>query len=183
MGNPTWMWRACISTRSNLLLPSSTSGYSSNALKTFRRVTGYVVDLLSDNMSALSWMKITAAMRNPDLQPLARFASALLVQASCLLTRVQPIVEVDALSRLQNGRLRSWEEVICRCSLLRTCKICLLLPALLITLAELRSFKQIVDTYNNVTAHLLTLGYNFLPDGSNLRNLHGSLPPDYVPLK
>jgi hypothetical protein len=50
--------------------------------------TGYIIDLLSDNTSALSWLKVTAATRNPDLQPLARFASALLVQASRLLTRV-----------------------------------------------------------------------------------------------
>jgi hypothetical protein len=53
--------------------------------------TGYIVDLWSDNTSALSWMKVTAATRNPDLQPLARFASALLVQTNRLLTRVQPV--------------------------------------------------------------------------------------------
>jgi hypothetical protein len=46
--------------------------------------TGYVVDLLLDNTSALSWMKVTAATRSPDLQPLARFTSALLVEASRL---------------------------------------------------------------------------------------------------
>jgi hypothetical protein len=71
--------------------------------------TGYIIDLLSDNTSALLWLKVTAATRNPDLQPLACFAaSALLVQASRLLTRVQPIhipgkdnVEVDALSHFK----------------------------------------------------------------------------------
>jgi hypothetical protein len=150
--------------------------------------TGYIVDLLSDNTSALSWMKVTAATRNPDLQPLARFASALLVQASRLLTRVQPChipgkdnVEADALSRLQNGRLRCWADVIARCSRLQTCRICLLPPELLLTLAELSSCKQIEDTYDNVTTHLLTLDYDFLPDGSNLQVLHGSLPLDYAP--
>ncbi len=153
--------------------------------------TGYIVDLWSDNTSALSWMKVTAATRNPDLQPLARFASALLVQASHLLTRVQPIhipggkenVEADALSRLQNGRLRSWEDVINRCSRLETCKICLLPPELLVTLAELSLCKPTVDTYDNVTTHLLTLAYDSLPAGSNLSVLHGSLPKNYAPLK
>jgi hypothetical protein len=152
--------------------------------------TGYIVDLWSDNTSALSWMKVTAATRNPDLQPLARFASALLVQTSRLLTRVQPVhipgkenVEADALSRLQNGRLRSWEDVINRCSRLETCKICLLPPELLVTLAELSLCKPTVDTYDNVTTHLLTLAYDFLPAGSNLSVLHGSLPKNYAPLK
>jgi hypothetical protein len=152
--------------------------------------TGYIVDLWSDNTSALSWMKVTAATRNPDLQPLARFASALLVQTSRLLTRVQPVhipgkenVEADALSRFQNGRLRSWADVISRCSRLETCKICLLPPALLVTLAELSLCKPIVDTYDNVTTHLLTLASGSLPAGSNLRVLHGSLPPNYAPPK
>jgi hypothetical protein len=41
--------------------------------------TGYIVDLLSDTTSALSWLHFTAATKDPLLQPLARFASALLV--------------------------------------------------------------------------------------------------------
>jgi hypothetical protein len=149
--------------------------------------TGYIVDLLSDNTSALSWLKVTAATRNPDLQPLARFASALLVQASRSLTRVQPLhipgkanVEADALSRLQNGRLGSWADVINRCSRLRTCRICLLPPELLVTLAALSSCKPIGDTFDNETTRLLTLDFDFLPDGSSLNTLHGSLPPNYV---
>jgi hypothetical protein len=42
---------------------------------------GYVLDLLSDNTSALLWMYFTAGTPNPMIQPLAPFASALLVQA------------------------------------------------------------------------------------------------------
>jgi hypothetical protein len=53
--------------------------------------TGYIVYLFSDITYALSWMKVTAATQNPNLQPLARFTSALLVQASRLLTLVQPV--------------------------------------------------------------------------------------------
>jgi hypothetical protein len=52
--------------------------------------TGYIINLLLDNTSALSWMRFTAQTRDPRLQPLARFASLLLVAASRLLTRVQP---------------------------------------------------------------------------------------------
>jgi hypothetical protein len=91
--------------------------------------TGYILNLLSDNTSALSWMHFTAKTRNPLLQPLARFASALLIQARSYLTRVQPRHtpgakndEADALSR---GWLESFEDVIKRCFRLKTCQICL----------------------------------------------------------
>jgi hypothetical protein len=149
--------------------------------------TGYVIDLLSDNTSALSWLKVTAATRNPALQPLARFASALLIQASYVLTRVQPRhipgkdnVEADALSRFTNGLFTSWADVIAQCSQLQTCKICLLPPELLVTLAELSSSTPIGDTYEERTTALLTLDLDFLPDGSNLRVIRSSLPPSYV---
>jgi hypothetical protein len=90
--------------------------------------TGYVIDLLSDNTSALSWLKHSAATRNPMLQPLACFASALLVHTHNFNIHIQPRHiagkindEADALSRYQNGRLASWEDVTKRCSLLQTC--------------------------------------------------------------
>jgi hypothetical protein len=53
------------------------------------QTTGYIVDLLSDNTSALSWMKVTAPTKDSCFQPLARFASALLLQAPSLLTRTR----------------------------------------------------------------------------------------------
>jgi hypothetical protein len=152
--------------------------------------TGYVIDLLSDNTSALSWLKVTAATRNPALQPLARFASALLIQASHVLTRVQPRhiagklnVEADALSRFTNGRFKSWADVIAQCSQLQTCKICLLPPELLVTLAALSSSTPIEGTYEEQTTALLILDLDFLPDGSNLRDIRSSLPLSYDPLK
>jgi hypothetical protein len=137
-------------------------------------VSGYIVDLLLDNTT-----------QNPDVQPLARFTSALLVQASCLLTHVWPVhilgkVEADALSCFQNGRLRSWEDVINRCSCcLETCKICLLLPALLVMLAEHSLCKPAMDKYDNVATHLLSLAFNSLPAGlNNVSLLQGSMPPN-----
>jgi hypothetical protein len=54
-------------------------------------LTGTIIYLLSDNTTALSWMHVAAPTPNPELQQLARFASALLVQAAQLLTRVQPL--------------------------------------------------------------------------------------------
>jgi hypothetical protein len=41
--------------------------------------TGYIIDLLSDNTSALSWMRLTAQTRDPRLQPLARITSTMAV--------------------------------------------------------------------------------------------------------
>ncbi len=74
--------------------------------------TGYVVDLLSDNTSALSWLQVTAQTRDPQFQPLDRFASTLLVVASQHLTRVQPSHipgklnhQADFLSRSKNGQV------------------------------------------------------------------------------
>jgi hypothetical protein len=144
--------------------------------------TGYVLDLLSDNTSALSWMHFTATTPDPLLQPLARFASALLIHARSYLTRVQPThiagainIEADALSRYQNGRLHSWADVIERCSRLKACRICLLPRKLLLTLAALSSSKQIEGTYVEQTTNLLTHEVNFLPDGSNLQVIRSSL--------
>jgi hypothetical protein len=148
------------------------------------RSTGYIVDLLSDNTSALSWMKITATTRDSRLQPLARFASALLLQARSLLTRIQPChisgvtnIEADALSRYQNGRLRSWADVTKRCSRLQTCRICLLPRRLLLVLADLSSSRPIAGTSVDLTTNLLTLDLDFLPSGSNLSAIQSSLRP------
>ena len=45
-------------------------------------LTGSIIDLLSDNTTALSWMHVAATTPNTELQQLACFASALLVQAA-----------------------------------------------------------------------------------------------------
>jgi hypothetical protein len=146
--------------------------------------TGYIVDILSDNTSALSWLKLTAVTKDSRLQPLARFASALLIQARCHLTRVQPQfiagidnIEADALSRYQNGRLRSWADVTRRCSRLENCRICLLPRRLLLIIADLCSSRPIEGTFEEITTSLLTHELDFLPSGSNLSVIRSSLPP------
>jgi hypothetical protein len=82
-------------------------------------LTGYIIDLLSDNTSVLSWMHLTAQTRDPRLQPLARFMSTLLVMAGRHLTRVQPNhipgddnFEADTLSQSENGQIPLWEHTI-----------------------------------------------------------------------
>jgi hypothetical protein len=135
--------------------------------------TGYIIDLLSGNTSALSWMRLTAQTRDPHLQPLARFASTLLVIASRHLTRVQlkhipgdDNIEANFLSRTKYGQIPSWERVILQCSQLQTCRICLLPPELLSSLAGLVSSGLKEGMYETLTTHLLTLELVILPVGS-----------------
>jgi hypothetical protein len=98
--------------------------------------TGYILDLQSDNTTALSWTHVAATTPDPLLQQMARFCSSLLVQAARLLTRVQPShiagklnFEADTLSRRsKSGQVPSWEHVISQHFPLRTCRICLLPP-------------------------------------------------------
>jgi hypothetical protein len=147
--------------------------------------TGTILELLSDNTTALSWTHIAATTPNPDLQQLARFASALLVQAACLLTRVQPshipglLNEVaDTLSRCsKSGQIPSWELVISQHFQLQTCRICLLPRRLLSALAQTISSPQTEVTFDAVTMDLLTLDVDFLPAGSLAKDLTSSLQP------
>uniref|UniRef100_UPI002596FA89 hypothetical protein n=1 Tax=uncultured Marinobacter sp. TaxID=187379 RepID=UPI002596FA89 len=144
--------------------------------------TGYIIDLLSDNTSALSWMRLTAQTRDPRLQPLARITSTMLVMTSRHLTRVQPKhipgddnFEADTLSRSENGQVPSWERVISRCSRLQPCQICLLPRELLSSLAALISSGLTEGTYEGLTTHLLTLDFDTLPVGSTPLDLTSSL--------
>jgi hypothetical protein len=147
--------------------------------------TGYIIDLLSDNTTALSWMHVAATTPNPELQQLACFASALLVQAARLLTRVQPLhlpgiqnEEADTLSRRsKNGLVPSWEHVILQHCQLTTCQIRLRPRELLSSLASLLSSPKTEVTFHRVTTELLTLDLCFLPAGSTKCSLLSSLQP------
>ena len=146
--------------------------------------TGYILDLISDNTSALSWLKVTAMTKDLLLQPLACFASALIIKARTLLTRVQPKhipgkdnIEADALSRYTNGHYRSWADITAQCSRLQTCRICLLPRKLLSVLADLSSSRPIEGTYDDLATSRLMPELDFLPDGSDLLVIRSSLPP------
>eukprot|EP00980_Cylindrotheca_fusiformis_P008874 scaffold1899_cov112-Cylindrotheca_fusiformis.AAC.1 len=129
---------------------------------------GYILGLLSDNTTALSWMSFTSRTPDPLLQGLARLGSALLVRATALLTKVLPShiagqlnVEADTLSRPWTNRspssqssasqIPSLASVISKCSRLQTCRVCLLPSELLHKIASLTSSPLIGDTYERIT--------------------------------
>jgi hypothetical protein len=135
-------------------------------------LTGYIIDLWSDNTSALSWMRVAASTQDPYIQPLARLASTFLVIASNNLTRVQPRhipgkinIEADFLSCSENGHVPSWERVIAQCSWLQTCQACLLPRELLSSLAGLLLSGLTEGTYVQLVPCLLILNYDTLPVG------------------
>jgi hypothetical protein len=73
----------------------------------------YILDLISDNTTCLSWTHVATTTPDPELQQMAHFASPLLVQAVRQLMRVQPShlagilnEEADTLSRcLKSGQV------------------------------------------------------------------------------
>jgi hypothetical protein len=137
------------------------------------RATGFIIALLSDNTSAIAWMRSAGKVRDPGVRRLARLASAFLVKACSLtaLFQTQHIPgkendEADCLSRLVNDSVPSWDYVTKQCSRLLTCRICLLPRELLSTLADVLSSPLIEETYDAVTTRLLTLELDIFPNGS-----------------
>jgi hypothetical protein len=135
---------------------------------------GYIVNLLSDNTSAIAWIRVAGKAQDPGTRRLARLASGLLVQACSLTTLFQTNHipgklndEADCLSRLVRGSVPSWDYATNLCSRLLTCRICLLPPELLSTLAEILSSPLTGATYEEITTQLLLLlEVDILPAGS-----------------
>ena len=147
-----------------------------------RLATGYIITLLSDNTSAISWLRVAGKVRDPGTRRLARLASALLVRACSLTTLFQSCHipgkqndEADCLSRLVRQLTPSWDYVITQCSRLLTCRICLLPPELLSTLAEIHSSPLTEATYDDVTTQLLILEPVILPLGSRPPDLQSTI--------
>jgi hypothetical protein len=144
--------------------------------------TGYIINLLSDDASAIAWIKVAGEAQDPGIRRLARLASALLIHACALTTLFQTTHvpgklndEADCLSRLVRGSIPSWDYVITPCSRLSTCRICLLPPELVSTLAEILLSPPIGATYEEITTRLLTLEVVILPDGSRPQGLQSTL--------
>jgi hypothetical protein len=123
--------------------------------------TGFILELVSDNTSGLSWLTHAACTDNPSVRALARLVSCLLLHCACHLPRVQsshiagPLnIKADYLSRLVPGLVPSWESVTSECSQLATCRICLLPPELLLMLADLCSATKIAAPFEAITMRL-----------------------------
>jgi len=135
---------------------------------------GFVIQLNSDNTTALSWMSVAARTPDPALQGLARVGSAFLVKASTFLTKILPEHIpgdqnniADALSRPTiQGKENSLDSVICKWSQLRTCRRCQFPSNLLRRLASLISSRQTGVQYEAITTELLTQGPRFLSNGA-----------------
>jgi hypothetical protein len=100
-----------------------------------RLSSGFVVDLWSDNTTALTWLRLCATTRDPRLQPLARLTSAFLVYAGIQLPKIQLQhipgvlnIEADALSWLDKSteQIPSLASVTGQCCRLAACRVCLL---------------------------------------------------------
>jgi hypothetical protein len=145
-------------------------------------ITGYIITLLSDNTSAISWLRTAGRCQDPGVRRLARLASAFLVRACSLTTLFQSLHipgkqndEADCLSRLVRELIPSWDYVITRCSQLLTCRICLLPPELLSVIAEILLSPPIEETYEDVTMRLLSLELVILPLGSRPPGLQSTI--------
>ena len=144
-------------------------------MKAGPRAGGYVIDLLADNTTALSWMSLASRTKNPLLQGLARIGAALLVRAAELLTKVSPKhfpgdqnVVADALSRpptRASPNQNVLDCVIAQWSQLDKCRICLLRFKLLSEIASVISSRATAVQYEVLTTNLLTLELDILDLG------------------
>jgi hypothetical protein len=139
------------------------------ALKLLARLpappTGFILELIADNTSALSWLKFAATTENQAVRALARLTSCFLMRASNNRISVQqshiagPLnVEADCLSRLhKNGLVPAWTYVHEQCNRLIPCYPCLLPCKLISSLAELTTNPQTVVAFETLATELLTL--------------------------
>ena len=144
--------------------------------------TGYIVTLLSDNTSAISWLRTAGKCQDPGIRRLARLASAFLIKACSLTTLFTSCHipgkqndEADCLSRLVRKSVPSWDYVATLCCRLQTCRICLLPPELLSTIAEILSSTPTEATYEDATMQLLSLELIILPLGSRPQDLQSTI--------
>ena len=139
---------------------------------------GYILQLNSDNTTALAWMSEAARTPDPLLQGLARLGSAMLVAAARSLTKVIPThiagkqnTEADALSRpsdLYSNQVPSLASVINQWPNLQMCRTCLLPTELLQSIAVATSSPKTVGSFDDLMTKLLTLRPKYLSTGAKV---------------
>ena len=136
--------------------------------------SGFIMELIADNTSALAWLKYAATTENQSVRALARLASCFIMYATNHLISIQGThisgpenIEADCLSRLlPNGAVPSWDYVLKSCPRLITCQACLLPSRLILTLAQLTTSPQIEVPFEQLAQELLSLDVEILPTTS-----------------
>jgi hypothetical protein len=133
--------------------------------------TGFILELIADNTSALAWLKYAATTENQSVRALARLASCFIMIATNQFISIQGShisgpenIEADCLSRLlPNGAVPSWDYVLDKSPRLIPCQACLLPCKLISTLAMLTSSPQIEVPFEELARELLSLEVIILP--------------------
>jgi len=149
--------------------------------------SGFIVGILADNTSALSWLKFAATTDNASVRALARLTSSLIMHLHANNSVFQQAhipgrlnVEADRLSRLlPDGSVPTWASVTEQCNHLVSCQLCLLPSALLSTLAELTRSPEIEVSFDEMATKLLMLEADISSVSSQPTGLTSTLSRTY----
>ena len=143
------------------------------------RLGGYIVTLIGDNTSALSWLRYAARSHRPAVRELSRFALALTLACSFDMKLSGRHLAgslntgADALSRPQEFPM--WDCAIKQHSPLAHCQAYRVPFELLSVLAEIISSAKTGVAYEPPTTELLTLALSTLSTGSGNSSSQSSL--------
>ena len=133
---------------------------------------GHIVNAISDNTSALSWMQYAARSHAPPIRRLSRLMNAFFLFNTAP-TRLQSSyipgqlnTEADLLSRFTLAP--TWDSVISQIPPLATCQPYHIPRKLLSVIANTVTSTQTEATFDVLTTRLLTLELHTLPKTSDL---------------
>jgi hypothetical protein len=139
---------------------------------------GYIVSLVGDNTSALSWLRYAARSHRPVVRALARFGMQLTLSCPFPLKIFGKHLSgklnkgADALSRPQE--FPTWASAIAQHSPLALCQPCRVPFELLVTLASVTTAAETGEAYEPEMTKLLTLVLTTLSVGSEGNSAHTS---------
>jgi hypothetical protein len=141
----------------------------------------HIIEVLTDNTSALSWMQRSARSRRPDVRNMARFLQAIITY-STLTLRVQGDhiagklnTEADRLSRFTTST-QSWASVITpETQALETCTVFLVQSELLTILSSMIDNSASEDSFAPKTIERLISAPCILENGASLKDSRTSL--------